>query len=116
MFFKKRWSNRWQAVVSYNLSKAEGLISSNGRPPSSSRTSSLLGTYRLQPQTLLDLRSKIFQFKNDRRIEVLADIMNLLQENAEEGIVTRNFFSGNFSSPSTWIDPRRAMVGVKLYF
>jgi hypothetical protein len=35
----KRWSDRWQAVVSYTLSKAEGLISSNGVGPTTANVS-----------------------------------------------------------------------------
>ncbi len=76
-----------------------------------------LGSFRLSRQTLLDLRiSKIFRFAGDRRIEVLADVLNLGQEEAKESIVTRNFFSGNFASPNGFIDPRRAPIGVKLHF
>jgi hypothetical protein len=191
--FNKRWSNRWQAVVSYTLSEAEGLIVSQGRAPDISQgsvasagansrfgrdpndltnaTGNLLndrthmfrvqtayeiptvdvlvgaaiqyltgkpyapqanvalpqgtrqiylepmGSFRLQPQTLLDLRiSKIFRFGEDRRLEVVADILNLFQEEAEESIVSRNFFGSTFGEPATWIDPMRAMIGIKLHF
>jgi len=192
IWLNKRWSDRWQAVVSYTLSKAEGLINSNGRSPDLSQSTATfagararfgrdpndfinatgnllndrthmfrvqtayeiprvdvlvgaafqyltgkpyaaqanvrlpqgtrqiyiepLGSRRLSPQTLLDLRiSKVFRF-GDHKVEILADIMNLLQEEAEESIVTRNFYSENFAVPATWIDPRRAMIGVKLHF
>jgi len=191
--FNKRWSDRWQAVMSYTLSKAEGLITSNGAAPDSSQTTAAfagsrsrfgrdpndlsnatgnllndrthmfrvqtayeipgvdilvgaafqyltgkpyapqasvrlpqgtrqiyiepLGSYRVSNQTLVDLRiSKIFRFGEDRRIEILADILNLGQEKAEEAIVTRNFYSDNFSEPARFIDPMRAMIGVKLHF
>ncbi len=191
--FNKRWSDRWQAVVSYTLSKAEGLIVSQGRAPSIGQSSAAfagsnsrfgrdpndliyatgnllndrthmfrvqtayeipnvdilvgaalqfltgkpfasqanvrlpqgtrqiylepMGSERLSPQTLVDLRiSKIFRFAGDRRIEILADILNLGQEKAEESIVTRNFFSENYAAPDTFIDPMRAMIGVKLHF
>jgi outer membrane receptor protein involved in Fe transport len=191
--FNKRWDDRWQAVMSYTLSEAEGLVVSNGRSPDISQgtiaspgansrfgrdpndlinaTGNLLndrthqfrvqtayeipnvdilvgaafqyvtgkpygpqanvglpqgtrqiyieplGSYRLSSQTLVDLRiSKIFRFGEDRRIELLADILNLFQEKAEEAIVTRNFFSSNFGAPDTRVDPLRAMIGVKLHF
>ncbi len=191
--FNKRWADRWQAVMSYTLSKAEGLITSNGAAPNSTQTTAAfagsrsrfgrdpndltnatgnllndrthmfrvqtafeipkvdvlvgaavqyltgkpyaaqanvrlpqgtrqvylesLGSRRLPPQTLLDLRiSKIFRIGGERRIEVLADILNLFQEKAEESIVTRNFFSPNFAEPDTFIDPLRAMIGFKLHF
>ncbi len=52
----------------------------------------------------------------DRRIEILADILNLGQEKAEESIITRNFFSENFGAQNTFIDPMRAMIGFKLHF
>jgi DNA-binding transcriptional MerR regulator len=69
-------------------------------------------------QTLIDLRiSKIFHIGDgDRRIEVLADILNLGQEKAEESILTLNRYSENFLGPNTYIDPLRAMIGVKLHF
>jgi outer membrane receptor protein involved in Fe transport len=191
--FNKRMSDHWQANISYTLSKAEGLIVSNGRAPNISQGSAAfagssakfgrdpndlinatgnllndrthmvrvqtayeipgpeilvgaafqyltgkpyapqanvrlpqgtrqiyiepLGSYRLSAQTLLDLRiSKIFRFSNERRIEVLVDILNLLQDKAEESIVSRNFFSDNYGVPNTYIDPRRAMIGVKFHF
>ncbi|MGH9319504.1 MAG: hypothetical protein ACRD21_20935, partial [Vicinamibacteria bacterium] len=191
--FNKRWSDRWQAVVSYTLSKAEGLIVSNGNSPSGAQSSASfagansrfgrdpndltnatgnllndrthmfrvqtayeipnvdilvgaaiqhltgkpygaqaqvglpqggrqiyvepLGAFRLEPQTLLDLRiSKIFRFGEERRIEVVADILNLFQEEAGESLVSRNFYGSTFGVPATFIDPMRAMIGVKLHF
>jgi hypothetical protein len=193
IFFNKRWADRWQGVVSYNWSNAEGLVTSNARPPHISQTTALtninlarfgrdpndltnatgkllndrthmfrvqtayeipkvdimlgaaiqyltgkpyapqanvglpqgtrqiytepLGAFRLSSQTLLDLRiSKIFHLRGDRRIELLADVLNLLQDEAEESIVSRNFFGTTFGEPATWIDPMRAMIGVKFYF
>jgi hypothetical protein len=191
--FNKRWSDRWQAVISYTLSKAEGLIVSQGRTPDIAQGSAAsagsnarfgrdpndlinatgnllndrthmfrvqtayeiprvdilvgaavqyltgkpyapqanvglpqgtrqiylepMGSFRLSPQTLIDLRiSKIFHFSDNRRIELLADILNLGQDKAEESIVTRNFFNENFGAGATFIDPLRAMIGVKLHF
>ncbi len=196
--FNKRWSDRWQAVMSYTLSKAEGLITSNCVGPTSASVSQTtaafagsrarcgrdpndltnatgdllndrthmfrvqtayeipgvdiliggavqyltgkpfggkatgirlpqgsrqiyvdpLGAFRLPSQFLLDLRiSKIFRFGDgDRRIEVLADILNLGQEKANESIVTLNRYSEGFPSQNTFIDPLRAMIGVKFHF
>jgi hypothetical protein len=191
--FNKRWSDRWQAVMSYTWSEAEGLIVSNGNAPSGSQSTASfagansrfgrdpndltnatgnllndrthmfrvqtayeipgvdvlfgaavqyltgkpyggqvqvplpqgsraiyvdpLGTYRMQPQTLLDLRiSKIFRFGGDGRLEVLADILNLFQEEAEESVVSRNVFSPNFGAGAIFIDPMRVMLGVKVHF
>jgi outer membrane receptor protein involved in Fe transport len=196
--FNKRWSDRWQAVMSYTLSEATGLITSNGVGPTSASVSQTtaafagsranfgrdpndltnaegnllndrthmfrlqtayeipnvdiligaafqyltgkpyggkatgirlpqgsrqiyvdpLGAFRLSNQVLLDLRiSKIFHIGDgNRRIEVLADILNLGQEKAEESILTLNRYSENFLGPNTYIDPMRAMIGIKLHF
>ncbi len=42
------------------------------------------------------------------------DVLNLLNDTAEEAIATDNLFSQNFGRPSAFVDPRRAMVGVRL--
>ncbi len=75
------------------------------------------GARRLSSQTLLDLRiSKIFRFGKDGKVELLADILNLLNDTAETSLVTNNFYSDNFEKPSSFVDPLRAMIGVKLAF
>jgi len=35
-------------------------------------------------------------------------------DTAEEALATDNFYSPNFGLPSVFIDPRRAMLGVRL--
>jgi hypothetical protein len=73
------------------------------------------GSRRLSSQTLLDMRvSKTFSFGGARRIEVLLDVLNVLNDTAEEGLVSDNLFSPNFGVPNTFVDPRRAMVGLRL--
>ncbi len=188
--FKKRWAHNWQALVSYTLSKAEGLQAANGNGPAASQNSrggssrfgrdpndlinatgnllndrthmflvqgafeiprigvliganaryltgkpyaaqarvrlpqgsrfiyiERLGSRRLSPQKLVDFRvSKIFRFRGQRKVEVLLDVLNLLNNTAEENIITRDFFSSNFAKPNRFIDPRRAMVGVKFSY
>jgi hypothetical protein len=75
------------------------------------------GSRRLSSQSLLDLRlSKIFRFGKDARVELLVDILNLLNETAEEGLISHHIFSSNFEEPNRFVDPRRAMIGVKLSF
>jgi hypothetical protein len=75
------------------------------------------GARRLSPQSLLDLRiSKIFHFGKSVRIELLADILNLLNETAEEGLISHNISSENFGKPSRFVDPRHAMIGVRFSF
>jgi hypothetical protein len=64
---------------------------------------------------LLDLRvSKTVAFGRVGRIEVLVDVLNALNQRAEEALTTDNFFSQNFGQGSVFMDPRRAMVGVRL--
>jgi hypothetical protein len=73
------------------------------------------GSRRLSAQTLLDVRlSRTFQVGGPNRVEVLLDVLNALNDTAEEGIATDNLFSSNFGRPTTFVDPRRAMVAVKL--
>ena len=73
------------------------------------------GSRRLSSQTLLDMRvSKMFSFGGPRRMELLLDVLNILNDTAEEGLVSENLFSPNFGLPTTFMDPRRAMVGFRL--
>ncbi len=73
------------------------------------------GTRRLSSQTLVDLRvSRAFSLGGTRRAELLIDVLNLLDETAEEALATDNLFSSNFGQFTTFVDPRRAMIGVRL--
>jgi hypothetical protein len=73
------------------------------------------GSRRLTFQTLLDLRaSYAFRVGQLGRIDVMCDILNVLNDTAEEALATDNFYSPNFGLPSVFIDPRRAMLGVRL--
>ena len=79
------------------------------------------GSRRLSSQTLLDVRlSRTFSFGGQRRIELILDILNALNDTAEEGLVTDDLFGkdeaghSNFGQPNVFVDPRRAMVGVRL--
>jgi hypothetical protein len=73
------------------------------------------GSRRLSSQTLVDLRlSRPIALGGSTRVELLVDVFNLLNDNAEEGIATDNLFSPNFGQPTSFSDPRRAMLGVRL--
>jgi hypothetical protein len=73
------------------------------------------GSRRLSSQTLLDLRvSRTFAIGDAARVELLLDVLNVLDETAEEGIATDTLSSPNFGRPTIFIDPRRAMLGVRL--
>lgn len=75
------------------------------------------GSRRLSSQSLLDVRlSKTVPFGSKARIELLLDVLNALNRAAEEVLIDDNLFSQNFARPSVFIDPRRAMLGVRLNF
>jgi hypothetical protein len=42
------------------------------------------------------------------------DVLNALNDTAEEALATDNLFSPNFSHPTVFMDPRRAMLSVRL--
>jgi outer membrane receptor protein involved in Fe transport len=187
----KRWSDSWQALASYTLSKTEGLQPSSGSSPGQGQFSSTFGgnpfgrdpntltnatgrlsddrthvfrvmgslpiprtgivfasnfqyltglpwaataqvslpqgltrllletpgTRRLSSQTLMDVRlSRTIELARKTRIEVLVDVFNAFNSTAEERLADDNLFSQNFGRPSVFVDPRRAMLGVRWSF
>jgi hypothetical protein len=73
------------------------------------------GSRRLSSQSLLDLRlSRTIAFGHLGRIELLVDLLNALNDTAEEGLATDNLFSANFGQPTVFLDPRRAMVSARV--
>jgi TonB-dependent receptor-like protein/carboxypeptidase family protein len=73
------------------------------------------GARRLSSQTLVDVRlSRTISLGGSKRVELLVDVLNVLNDRAEEGLATDNLFSPNFGQPTGFIDPRRAMAGVRL--
>ena len=73
------------------------------------------GSRRLSSQSLLDLRvSRTLQFGAVGRLELLMDLLNLLNDTAEEGLVTDNRFSPTFGQPNVFMNPRRAMLSARL--
>jgi len=74
------------------------------------------GSRRLPAQSLLDLRlSRTVLSRESGRVEVLVDVFNVLNDTAEEVIASDVLGSSNFGRPSVFMDPRRAMFGVRLY-
>jgi hypothetical protein len=187
----KRWSDSWQALASYTLSKTEGLQPSSGSSPGQGQFSSTFGgnpfgrdpntltnavgrlsddrthvfrvmgslpvlktglvlagnfqyltglpwaataqvslpqgltrilldspgTRRLSSQELMDVRlSKAFALAPKTRLELLLDVFNAFNSTAEERLADDNLLSQNFGRPSVFVDPRRAMLGVRLSF
>jgi hypothetical protein len=75
------------------------------------------GARRLPSQNLLDLRiSKTFAFKHGRRIEILLDLLNALNEDANQRVATTDTFSPRFAEGRDFVRPRRAMLGVRASF
>jgi hypothetical protein len=73
------------------------------------------GSRRLSPQSLLDARmSKSFDLGHHARLDLMFDLLNLLNDTAEEAIATDNLYSPNFAIPTVFIDPRRAMLGARV--
>ena len=77
------------------------------------------GARRLDSQNVLDLRvSRVFSLEGDgrRTAELLVDILNLFNSVAAEDIASRTLGSSVFGVGERWIDPRRAIFGVKIGF
>ena len=73
------------------------------------------GTERLSSQSLLDVRvSRMISFGRVGGVELLIDVLNALNDAAEEAVATDNRFSPTFGQPTVFMDPRRAMIGVRL--
>jgi hypothetical protein len=73
------------------------------------------GTRRLSSQSLLDVRvSRSFALRGMGHVEFLLDVLNALNDTAGDGLVTDNLFSPTFAQPTVFMDPRRAMISVRL--
>jgi hypothetical protein len=72
------------------------------------------GTRRLSSQTLVDLRvSRPFRLGAATRIELILDVLNALNDTAEEGLATDHFYNAAFGRPTVFMDPRRAMLSLR---
>jgi hypothetical protein len=73
------------------------------------------GSRRLSSQTLLDLRfSRTVRAGDVARIELLVDVLNVLNETAEEGLATDNLFGSTFGQGTVFVDPRRVMFSARM--
>jgi hypothetical protein len=111
----------WQGLlVSANLQSFSGkpwAASTQITLPQGSRRILLepLGTRRLSSQSLLDVRvSKTLMLAGSAKIDLLFDVLNLLNDTAEEALVSDNLSAATFGQARAFIDPRRAMLGVRL--
>ena len=48
------------------------------------------------------------------RIELLLDVLNALNDTAEEALASDNLFGPTFGQGTVFMDPRRAMIGARL--
>ena len=95
----------WAATTQLSLSSAQADQRILIEPP---------GSRRLPSQTMLDVRvSKPFTVSGVR-IELLLDVLNVLDASDAEALASDNFSSPTFGSPTVFVDPRRAMIGVRL--
>lgn len=75
------------------------------------------GSERLENQTLLDLRvSRAFYFGEHGKVEPFIDVLNMLNSTATEALANQNWGTDDYGVGERWIDPRRAMIGIKLAF
>jgi hypothetical protein len=74
------------------------------------------GTRRLSSQTLLDFRISYAVRLQRVRLDFTVDVLNALDDTAEEGLASDQLSSPSFGQPTTFIDPRRAMISVRLGF
>jgi hypothetical protein len=73
------------------------------------------GSRRLSSQSLLDLRvSRTIRSGTRLRAELMLDVLNALNDTAEEALSTDDFYSQNFGKASIFMDPRRVMLSVRL--
>lgn len=73
------------------------------------------GSRRLSSQSLLDLRlSRAIATRHFGHIELLLDVLNALNSTAEEGLATDDLFAPNFGQPTIFVDPRRAMISLRV--
>ena len=74
------------------------------------------GSRRLSSQTLVNVRvSRMISLGRAGRVELLVDVLNALNDTAEEALATDNLFSPSpsFGQPTVFMDPRRAMIGAR---
>ena len=73
------------------------------------------GSRRLSSQSLLDVRvSRTLRFGGVGRVELLMDVLNVLNDTAEEALASDNRFASNFGQPTVFMTPRRVMLSARL--
>ena len=73
------------------------------------------GTRRLSSQTLLDVRmSRVVSLGGRMRVELLVDVLNALNDSAEEALASDVVGTLTFGQPTLFVDPRRVMFSARL--
>ena len=76
-----------------------------------------MGSRRLSSQNVLDVRiSKAFRFGETGRVELMANLFNVTNDQPEEDFVSTLVTSPNFEEPRRWLLPRRLMLGIKFAY
>lgn len=74
-----------------------------------------LGQHRFSSQTMLDLQfSRSFRPAGNGRFELFASVLNALNSTAETDAFTGNVRAAQFGQPSRFVEPRQAMLGIKI--
>ena len=74
------------------------------------------GARRLSSQSILDLRvSKRLRLGDAGSMELMLDVLNPLDDTAEEALVSDVLAAATFGRPRSFVDPRRAMIGARLH-
>jgi hypothetical protein len=75
------------------------------------------GAYRLPAHTSLSLRFSKFLFRSgERRLELIAHVSNLLQEDTYTAVVSRNYFATTFGQGDSWVEPRKMYFQVRVLY
>jgi hypothetical protein len=74
--------------------------------------------FRAPRTNVVNLRiDKLLNFGGNRRLELVANIINALQSKAPStGFATFNFFSPTYAQPTSWVQPRQLYLGVRVNF
>ena len=90
----------------------------HAQPPPEDLAGLLFGTYRHRVLSLLFLRvNKLIRLGQNRRLEVMANVVNALQNKSpSDQFFTFNFFSPRYAEPSRFPQPRQLYLGARVFF
>jgi outer membrane receptor protein involved in Fe transport len=72
---------------------------------------------RLRDLTIVDTRfQKDFRLRSGVRFSLIADVLNLFNENAEQAVQSTNVTSNVYQYPTSFVFPRRGMLSAKFSF